>query len=238
MPCLSSSLSSRPNFTTKTSVIGCLNLLDLALKNNAKFLFTSTSEVYGDPIDHPQRENYRGNVNPIGIRSCYDEGKRCAESLIFDYYRIHKLKIKVARIFNTYGPNMSKNDGRVVSSFIQSCLKNESLLVFGDGKQTRCFCYVSDMVKGLVKLMESDNSITGPINIGSDNEMTVLELANKVKYIFNSNSMIKFKNLPADDPRIRQPDISAALKYLSWTPKVDIDSGLNLTIDYFRKKLN
>tara|TARA_X000000950_G_scaffold287495_1_gene399989 strand:- start:2630 stop:3568 length:939 start_codon:yes stop_codon:yes gene_type:complete len=227
---------SDPIFTTKTSVIGTLNLLDMANKYDSKYLFTSTSEVYGDPLVHPQKENYLGNVNPIGLRSCYDEGKRCAESIVFDYHRKFKTKVKIARIFNTYGPNMAENDGRVVSNFVISTLKNNEITVFGDGSQTRCFCYVSDMVDGLINLMNTNDKVTGPINIGSDIEMTVLNLANKVKDLVQSNSKIIFKELPTDDPKIRKPDLNNAKKYIDWEQNVALEDGLKETINYFNSK--
>lgn len=227
---------SDPIFTTKTSVIGTLNLLDMANKYGSKYLFTSTSEVYGDPLVHPQKENYLGNVNPIGLRSCYDEGKRCAESIVFDYHRKFKTKVKIARIFNTYGPNMAENDGRVVSNFVISSLKNNEITVFGDGSQTRCFCYVSDMVDGLINFMNTNDKVTGPINIGSDVEMTVLDLAKKVKDLVQSNSKIIFKELPTDDPKIRKPDLNNAKKYIDWEQNVALEDGLKETINYFNSK--
>ena len=221
-----------PINTTKTCFIGTYNMLGLALSNKAKFFFASTSEVYGDPEVSPQDEGYRGSVNPIGIRSCYDEGKRVAESLCFDYLRTHNLDIKVARIFNTYGPKMFKNDGRVVSNFICQSLLNESITVYGEGKQTRSFCYVDDLIEGFLKLMES-NSI-GPINLGNPNEFTVNELANIVRNKINNKLKIIYKQLPEDDPMQRKPDISKAKKELNWEPKYELDKGLDLTIEYFK----
>ena len=224
-----------PIQTTKTSFMGAVNMLGLAKRTGAKILQASTSEVYGDPTEHPQKETYWGNVNPNGTRSCYDEGKRVAESLFFDYYRKHGVKIKVARIFNTYGPNMSPDDGRVVSNFIVQALKNDKITIYGNGGQTRSFCYVEDLVDGLIKLMNSDDSITGPINLGNPNEFTVLELAEKVREMTKSSSPIVFRNLPDDDPRQRQPDISKALDLLKWRPFHTLDQGLKYTIEYFRK---
>ena len=224
-----------PIQTTKTSFMGAVNMLGLAKRTGAKILQASTSEVYGDPTEHPQKETYWGNVNPNGTRSCYDEGKRVAESLFFDYYRKHGVKIKVARIFNTYGPNMSPDDGRVVSNFIVQALRNDKMTIYGNGGQTRSFCYVEDLVDGLIKLMNSDDSITGPINLGNPNEFTVLELAEKVREMTKSSSPIVFRNLPDDDPRQRQPDISKALDLLKWRPFHTLDQGLKYTIEYFRK---
>ena len=221
-----------PIKTTKTSFIGTYNMLGLALSNKAKFLFASTSEVYGDPEVSPQDEGYRGSVNTIGLRSCYDEGKRVAESLCFDYLRTHNLDIKVARIFNTYGPKMFKNDGRVVSNFICQSLLNESITVYGEGKQTRSFCYVDDLIEGFLKLMESNS--TGPINLGNPNEFTIYELANIVRNKINNKLKITYKELPEDDPMQRKPDISKAKKELNWEPKYDLDKGLDLTIEYFK----
>jgi len=224
-----------PVQTTKTSVHGAINMLGLAKRVKAKILQSSTSEIYGDPSVHPQDESYWGNVNPIGPRSCYDEGKRCAETLFFDYYRQNKLRIKVARIFNTYGPRMHPNDGRVVSNFIVQALKNKDITIYGDGSQTRSFCYVDDMIDGLIKLMESDDGITGPINLGSTEEFTILRLAKSVIELVGSKSKIVYEPLPADDPRQRQPLITQAKKQLGWEPKVWIEEGLKKTIDYFRK---
>ncbi len=224
-----------PVQTTKTSVHGSINMLGLAKRLKIKILQASTSEVYGDPAIHPQPESYWGNVNPIGLRSCYDEGKRCAETLFFDYHRQHKLKIKVARIFNTYGPRMYPNDGRVVSNFIMQALKGENITVFGDGKQTRSFCYVDEMIDGLVKLMNSPDDFTGPVNLGNPKEFSVLELANKVIELTDSKSKIVFKPLPQDDPLQRKPDITLAKNKLKWTPAVSLEQGLKNTIKYFKK---
>lgn len=222
-----------PVQTTKTSVHGAINMLGLAKRVKAKILQASTSEVYGDPKIHPQTENYWGNVNPIGIRSCYDEGKRCAETLFFDYRRQHNLRIKVARIFNTYGPRMHPNDGRVVSNFIVQVLKGESVTVYGDGKQTRSFCYVDDLIDGLVKLMNTPDDFTGPVNIGNPEEFTILELAEEIIKITGSKSKIIFKPLPSDDPMQRCPDITLARGKLDWTPKTKLKEGLVKTIAYF-----
>jgi UDP-glucuronate decarboxylase len=226
-----------PVQTTKTSVHGAINMLGLAKRLKARIFQASTSEVYGDPLIHPQTEDYWGNVNPIGIRSCYDEGKRCAETLFFDYWRQHGLPIKVARIFNTYGPRMQPNDGRVVSSFIVQALKGEPITVFGDGEQTRSFCYVDDLAEAIVKLMLTDETITGPINLGNNSEFTIRELAEKVIKLTNSRSQLIFKPLPQDDPRQRQPDITKARTLLNWEPKVALDDGLKETIAYFKRTL-
>lgn len=226
-----------PVQTTKTSVHGAINMLGLAKRTRAKILQASTSEVYGDPDIHPQREEYWGNVNPIGIRSCYDEGKRCAETLFFDYHRQHQVKIKVARIFNTYGPRMHPNDGRVVSNFIVQALRGEDITVYGDGGQTRSFCYVSDLVDGLIRLMNSDDHVTGPINIGNPGEFTVLQLAEMIVAMTNSSSKIVRKPLPSDDPRKRRPDISRAESELQWKPKIPLKDGLAETIEYFREEI-
>ena len=222
-----------PVQTTKTSVHGAINMLGLAKRLKAKILQASTSEVYGDPSVHPQTESYWGNVNPVGPRACYDEGKRCAETLFFDYYRQHRLRIKVARIFNTYGPRMHPNDGRVVSNFIVQALRNNPITVFGDGNQTRSFCYVDDLVDGLVRLMGSGDDFTGPLNLGNPAEFTIRELAEKVIALTGSRSKIEARPLPADDPRQRQPDISLASSTLNWTPKTQLDEGLKKTIAYF-----
>jgi len=222
-----------PVQTTKTSVHGAINMLGLAKRTRAKIFQASTSEVYGDPQIHPQTEDYWGHVNPIGFRSCYDEGKRCAETLFFDYYRQHKLRVKVARIFNTYGPNMHPNDGRVVSNFIVQALKGEDITVYGNGDQTRSFCYVDDLVEGFVRLMDSDDAITGPINLGNPAEFTILELAQLVIEMTNSNAKIIYKPLPQDDPRQRQPDISRAKALLGWQPTIALRDGLVKTIEYF-----
>ena len=220
--------------TTKTSVHGAINMLGLAKRTKAKILQASTSEVYGDPIVHPQTEDYWGHVNPIGLRSCYDEGKRCAETLFFDYRRQHKLRIKVARIFNTYGPRMHPNDGRVVSNFIEQALKGAPITVYGDGKQTRSFCYVDDLIDALVRLMATSDDFTGPVNLGNPQEFTILELARKVIANTGSRSEIVFKPLPSDDPVQRQPDISLAKQMLQWEPVVALNEGLRRTISYFR----
>ena len=222
-----------PVQTTKTSVHGAINMLGLGKRVRATILQASTSEVYGDPSVHPQPEEYWGNVNPIGPRSCYDEGKRCAETLFFDYRRQHKLKIKVARIFNTYGPRMHPNDGRVVSNFVIQALKGEPITMFGDGMQTRAFCYVEDLVDGLVRLMESPEDVTGPINLGNPAEFTMLELAKLVLELTGGSSSIEFKPLPADDPRQRRPDITKAESILGWRPTVQLRDGLTKTIAYF-----
>ena len=222
-----------PIKTVKTNVIGMMNMLGLAKRVKAKILQASTSEVYGDPEIHPQVESYRGNVNPIGIRSCYDEGKRVAETLCFDYHRQEKVDISVVRIFNTYGPNMLENDGRVVSNFIVQCLKNEDITIYGDGSQTRSFCYVSDLVQGLIKMMNKSN-FTGPVNLGRPQENTVLELAQKIKEMTGSTSKISFNPLPSDDPVKRRPDISLAIKELDWQPIVNLEDGLKTTIEYFK----
>jgi UDP-glucuronate decarboxylase len=223
-----------PVQTTKTSVHGAINMLGLAKRVKAKILQASTSEVYGDPQVHPQREDYWGHVNPIGVRSCYDEGKRCAETLFFDYHRQNKVRIKVARIFNTYGPRMHPNDGRVVSNFIVQALKGAPLTVYGDGSQTRSFCYVDDMVEALVRLMESKDSVTGPVNLGNPGEFTILQLARQVIALTRSKSRIVRKKLPGDDPKQRQPDIALARRHLSWEPAVALEAGLKKTIAYFR----
>lgn len=226
-----------PVQTTKTSVHGAINMLGLAKRTKAKILQASTSEVYGDPIVHPQREDYWGNVNPIGLRACYDEGKRCAETLFFDYHRQHGVKIKVARIFNTYGPRMHPDDGRVVSNFIVQALRNEPITIYGDGSQTRSFCYVDDMIEGLMRLMESPEDFTGPVNLGNPAEFTIRELAERVIALTGSASTITHKPPPCDDPRQRQPDITLASERLSWRPCVDIEEGLSRTIGYFRDVL-
>ncbi len=223
-----------PVQTTKTSVHGAINMLGLAKRLKVKILQASTSEVYGDPTIHPQPESYWGNVNSIGHRSCYDEGKRCAETLFFDYYRQHNLKIKVARIFNTYGPRMLPDDGRVVSNFIVQALKGENITVYGDGSQTRSFCYVDEMIEGLIKLMNSPDDFTGPVNLGNPAEFTILQLAEKIIELTNSKSKIIFKELPSDDPRQRQPDITLARKVLNWEPTIHLEDGLKKTIAYFK----
>jgi len=223
-----------PVQTTKVSVHGSINMLGLAKRLKIRILQASTSEVYGDPTVHPQLETYWGNVNPVGLRSCYDEGKRCAETLFFDYHRQHKLRIKVARIFNTYGPRMHPNDGRVVSNFIMQALRGEDITVFGDGTQTRSFCYVHDLVEGLARLMDSPDDFIGPVNLGNPSEFSILELAEKVIQLTGSKSKIVFKPLPSDDPRQRQPDISLAKKSLRWEPRFALEEGLRKTIEYFR----
>lgn len=227
-----------PVQTTKTSVHGAINMLGLARRTKAKILQASTSEVYGDPEIHPQPETYWGRVNPVGIRSCYDEGKRCAETLFFDYYRQHSLKIRVIRIFNTYGPNMHPNDGRVVSNFIVQALKNEDITIYGDGSQTRSFQYVDDLIDGMIKMMNNDKDFIGPVNLGNPNEFTIKQLAEKIlEMIPESKSKIIFKELPQDDPRQRQPDIKIAKEMLGWEPKIQLEDGLIKTIDYFRKTI-
>ena len=226
-----------PVQTTKTSVHGAINMLGLAKRVKAKILQASTSEVYGDPSVHPQTEEYWGHVNPIGTRSCYDEGKRCAETLFFDYWRQHRLLIKVARIFNTYGPRMHPNDGRVVSNFIVQALRGHDITIYGDGSQTRSFCYVDDLIDGLVKLMASPDSVSGPINIGNPDEFSMLELASMVIEITGSRSRIVHRALPADDPKQRRPDISKASDLLSWSPTVPLRTGLKRTIEYFDRML-
>ncbi|SCB26990.1 UDP-glucuronic acid decarboxylase family protein [Rhizobium hainanense] len=227
-----------PVQTTKTSVHGAINMLGLAKRVGAKILQASTSEVYGDPEIHPQQEDYWGRVNPIGPRSCYDEGKRCAETLFFDYWRQHKLRIKVARIFNTYGPRMRPDDGRVVSNFIVQALQNKPITVYGSGQQTRSFCYVDDLIDGLVRLMGTKDEVTGPINLGNPAEFTMLELANLAIQLTGSRSTIKYLPLPADDPRQRQPDIGVASRELGWKPKVQLREGLARTIAYFEDLLS
>jgi len=222
-----------PIHTTKTSVMGALNMLGLAKRQKAKIMQASTSEVYGDPEVHPQPESYWGNVNPIGFRSCYDEGKRCAETLFFDYYRENKLRIKVARIFNTYGPRMHPSDGRVVSNFIIQALKGEDITIYGDGNQTRSFCYVDELIDGFIRLMASPDEFTGPVNLGNPVEFTIKELAEKVIDMTSSKSRITYKPLPHDDPKQRQPDITLAKKELNWEPKIKLEEGLVKTIQYF-----
>jgi len=226
-----------PVQTTKTSVHGAINMLGLAKRLGAKILQASTSEVYGDPHVHPQTEDYWGNVNPIGPRSCYDEGKRCAETLFFDYHRQHRLRIKVLRIFNTYGPRMHPNDGRVVSNFIVQALKGEDITIYGDGQQTRSFCYVDDLIEGMIRLMDSPDDVTGPINVGNPGEFTMIQLAETVLRLTGSKSKLVRLPLPADDPRQRRPDITRARSLLGWEPKVQLEDGLRETIAYFRKLL-
>ncbi len=227
-----------PVQTTKTSVHGAINMLGLAKRTGAKILQASTSEVYGDPEIHPQTEDYWGNVNPIGIRSCYDEGKRCAETLFMDYHRQHQVKTKIVRIFNTYGPRMHPNDGRVVSNFIVQALQGQDITIYGDGSQTRSFCYVDDLVTGLMLMMESDDSVTGPINLGNPTEQTIKDLSSQVVTMVGSKSKIIFKDIPQDDPKRRKPDISEAKKLLKWSPVCEVKYGLSKTIDYFQSKIN
>lgn len=227
-----------PVQTTKTSVLGAINMLGLAKRLKIKILQASTSEVYGDPEIHPQPESYKGSVNTIGIRACYDEGKRCAETLFFDYHRQHKVNIKVMRIFNTYGPRMHPNDGRVVSNFIVQALRNEDITIFGDGLQTRSFCYVDDLIDGMYKLMTSRDGFTGPVNIGNPGEFTMLELAQKIIQLTDSKSKLKFFPLPQDDPMQRKPVIDLAKKELNWEPKVALNEGLSKSIAYFKKEIN
>lgn len=224
-----------PVQTTKTSVHGAINMLGLAKRTHARILQASTSEVYGDPDVHPQVESYWGKVNPIGIRSCYDEGKRCAETLFFDYWRQHALEIKVIRIFNTYGPRMNPSDGRVVSNFIVQALRGEDITIYGDGQQTRSFCYVDDLIEAMIRMMDSPVDFTGPVNTGNPNEFTMLELAEKVIKLTSSRSKLIFKSLPSDDPKQRQPDIKLAKEKLGWEPKVELEEGLIKTIEYFKK---
>lgn len=226
-----------PVKTIKTNIMGSINMLGLAKRVKAKILQASTSEVYGDPEVHPQKEDYWGNVNPIGKRSCYDEGKRCAETLFFDYHRQNNVKIKVARIFNTYGPRMHPDDGRVVSNMVIQALKGEDITVYGDGSQTRSFCYVDDMIEGLISLMHSPDEFTGPVNLGNPHETSILELANTIIDLTKTRSKIVFKPLPSDDPRRRMPDITLAKEVLKWEPKIDLELGLQKTIEYFRNLL-
>ena len=226
-----------PVQTTKTSVVGALNMLGLAKRVKATILQASTSEVYGDPEIHPQPESYRGNVNPLGPRACYDEGKRCAETLFFDYHRQHDVKIKVVRIFNTYGPRMHPNDGRVVSNFIVQALRGEEITLYGDGMQTRAFCYVDDLIEGLIRMMETPDDVTGPVNLGNPYEIPVRTLAERIIALTGSRARIVTRPLPIDDPMQRCPDIGLAREVLHWEPKVELDDGLNRTIDYFRRTL-
>jgi UDP-glucuronate decarboxylase len=226
-----------PVQTTKTSVHGAINMLGLAKRTGAKIFQASTSEVYGDPQVHPQKEDYWGHVNPVGERSCYDEGKRCAETLFFDYYRQHRLQIKVARIFNTYGPNMHPNDGRVVSNFIMQALRGEPITIFGDGSQTRSFCYVDDLIEAFVRLMGTGDDITGPVNLGNPNEFTIRELAEKVIELTGSKSSLVLRPLPSDDPLQRQPNIDVAKSTLNWEPKIQLEEGLGKAIQYFERML-
>jgi UDP-glucuronate decarboxylase len=227
-----------PVQTTKTSVLGAINMLGLAKRLKIKILQASTSEVYGDPEIHPQPESYKGSVNPIGIRACYDEGKRCAETLFFDYHRQHKVKIKVMRIFNTYGPRMHPNDGRVVSNFIVQALRGEEITMYGNGLQTRSFCYVDDLIEGMFKLMNSSEGFTGPVNIGNPGEFTMIELAEKIIQLTGSTSKIKFLPLPQDDPMQRKPIIDIAKKELDWNPQIPLAEGLKKTIQYFKKEIS
>ena len=226
-----------PVQTTKTSIMGALNMLGLAKRTKARVLQASTSEVYGDPAVHPQLESYWGNVNPIGIRSCYDEGKRCAETLFFDYYRQHRVHIKVMRIFNTYGPRMHPNDGRVVSNFIVQALQGQDITLYGEGLQPRSFCYVDDLIEGMIRLMNSDPTFTGPVNMGNPVEFTIRELAESVLRLTGSKSQLRFLPLPADDPRQRRPDITLAKQQLDWAPTIELEAGLKRTIAYFSKLL-
>jgi UDP-glucuronate decarboxylase len=226
-----------PIKTLKTSVLGSLNALELAKKLNIKILQASTSEVYGDPQVHPQPESYWGNVNPIGPRACYNEGKRCAETLFFDYYRLYKVKIKVVRIFNTYGPRMRIDDGRVISNFIVQALKNEPITIYGDGTQTRSFCYIDDLIEGLIKMMESPEDFTGPVNLGNPEEYRIIDLAQKIIELTGSKSKLIFRPLPQDDPKKRCPDIRLAKKRLNWSPKTPLEEGLKKTIEYFEEIL-
>ena len=228
-----------PVQTTKTSVHGAINMLGLAKRVKAKILQASTSEVYGDPDKqhHPQKETYWGNVNPIGVRSCYDEGKRCAETLFFDYHRQHGLKIKVARIFNTYGPRMHPNDGRVISNFIIQALKHKNITVYGDGSQTRSFCYADDLIEGFIRLMNTPDDFTGPLNLGNPKEFTILEIAQKIIELTASDSQIIYKDLPSDDPQQRQPNITLAREVLGWEPQIEVEEGLLKTIQYFKKMI-
>lgn len=226
-----------PTQTTKTSVIGAINMLGLAKRLRARILHASTSEIYGDPTIHPQPENYWGNVNPIGPRACYDEGKRCAETLFFDYHRQHKLDIKIIRIFNTYGPRMQPDDGRVVSNFIVQALNNQDITIYGDGSQTRSFCYVDDLIDGIVRMMNTKKNFTGPINLGNPNEFTMLDLANKIIELTASESSIVYKPLPIDDPKQRKPVIDLARSQLGWEPTIQLEEGLRKTIEYFKKVL-
>ncbi len=225
---------SNPIHTIKTCVIGTLNVLDLAVKNNSKVLFTSTSEIYGDPHISPQNEEYRGNVNPFGPRACYDEGKRMGETILFEYHDKYNLPICIARLFNTYGPNMNANDGRVVSNIINQCLQNKPITIYGDGSQTRSFCYVDDLIEGMIRMMGTDETFQGPVNLGNNSEISVAQLATKVIEITNSQSKLVYEMLPQDDPKRRQPDISLAKAKLNWRPSTVIETGLAHTIDYFK----
>ncbi|TLU83493.1 MAG: SDR family oxidoreductase [Chlorobium sp.] len=226
-----------PVHTIKTSVLGSINVLGMAKRVRAKVFHASTSEVYGDPLVHPQHEEYWGHVNPIGIRACYDEGKRCAETLFFEYNRLHNVPIRVGRIFNTYGPRMQPHDGRVVSNFILQALQNKPITIYGDGCQTRSFCYVDDLIEAFTRFMAADDTVTGPINLGNPNEFTILELAEEIIDLVNSRSILKFEHLPSDDPKQRQPDIERAKKLLGWEPKVTLHEGLIKTVEYFDQVL-
>ncbi|MBQ8848586.1 MAG: SDR family oxidoreductase [Candidatus Gastranaerophilales bacterium] len=223
--------------TLKSCVIGIYNILELAKKSNAKILQASTSEIYGDPLIHPQNESYWGNVNPLGDRSCYDEGKRCAETFMYEYYKNFNLKIRIARIFNTYGRNMQQNDGRVISNFIVQALKNEDITIYGTGNQTRSFCYIDDLTDGLIKLMNNPDDFIGPINLGNDSEYSILDIAKIILDKINTKSKIVFKELPNDDPKMRKPDITKAKLILNWEPKIDLNNGLDKTIEYFNSLL-
>jgi UDP-glucuronate decarboxylase len=223
-----------PVQTTKTSVHGAINMLGLAKRTGARILQASTSEVYGDPEIHPQTEDYWGRVNPIGIRSCYDEGKRCAETLFVDYWRQHQVDIKIVRIFNTYGPRMQPDDGRVVSNFIVQALQGNDITIYGDGQQSRSFCYVDDLIKGMIAMMETEKDFTGPVNLGNPNEFTILELAEKVLSLVGSNSKLRFESLPEDDPRQRQPNIELSKSKFGWKPEIELNEGLKSTVEYFR----
>ena len=224
-----------PVQTTKTNVHGAINILGLAKRVSARVFQASTSEIYGDPVQHPQRESYWGNVNPIGPRSCYDEGKRCAETLFFDYHRQHNIEIKVGRIFNTYGPNMRPDDGRVISNFIVQALRNEDITIYGEGKQTRSFCYIDDLIDALVKFMNTDKEITGPFNLGNPVEYSIIEIANLILKMTNSKSKLSFEKLPEDDPQKRRPNINLARKHLLWEPRIKLEDGLKSTIKYFKR---
>lgn len=224
-------------FTTKTAILGTINLLEVAKKNHCPILQASTSEVYGDPLIHPQTEGYYGNVNPVGIRSCYDEGKRCAESLCMDFHRQYGVQVKIIRIFNTYGPRMAMDDGRVVSNFIIQALQGKPLTIYGDGNQTRCFQYIDDLIHGILLMMQTPDDFTGPVNLGNPEEYTVKELAEKVLRLMGISSVLEYYPLPHDDPRQRLPDISLANKMLGWEPKIGVDEGLKKTLEYFNKEL-
>ena len=224
-----------PIKTVKTSVLGVINILELACKVDARVLHASTSEIYGDPLIHPQMENYWGNVNPIGVRSCYDEGKRCAETLVFDYFRWHNLDNKIIRIFNTYGPHMHPQDGRVVSNFIVQALRGEDITIYGDGTQTRSFCYIDDLIDGILNVMKTEKGFWGPVNLGNPQSVTILELAERIVTLTSSASKVIYKPLPQDDPKQRCPDITLAKKKMGWQPRVSLEEGLRQTIDYFKK---